>query len=392
MTAARDVPHGVTVHGVSDLEELQAHAGAWDSLALRAVERSPMLSHAWVSAHLETRVPAGVSWRCFLAYRGADLVGVLPVLRAAKPFGSHLRTPSDSQTSTAHPLLAEGSAREALGGLLDAVTDAYPDQLWLRCSGVRAASPLLCPAVHPARVRVTEPWRSQGSLIRTSGSFAAFETTLPHNFRRNLRKANSRAQREHRVAAEFIGGAEAEDQQHLRQFLSLEGSGWKGDQGTAIGASPALVQFYEVLAGRLADRGWLEWQRLTFDGELVAAHLTVRFGPALVLPKIAYDERQARLGPGSMLMREAVARAFADDAVVELNCLTDMPWHRNWTMPQDTYSDLLITPRRPLPLLASLRHSSTLRTTARRLAGRVPGLLPSLRRRSSGGTSAQEPV
>ena len=391
MTSARAGRQGVTVHVVSDLAELQGHGAAWDLLALQSHERSPMLSHAWVSTHLETRVPAGTTWRCFLAYHGSELVGVLPLLSEPKPLGSHLRTPSDSQTTVGHPLLARDFAREALGDLLSAVADVWPRHLWLRFRAVREASPLLSPLVHPARVRVTVPWMSRGSLVRTSGSFEEFEATLSSNFRRNLRKANNRAQRERRVVAEFIGGADAGDPQLLRQFLSLEGSGWKGDQGTAIAANLGLVSFYELLTSRLADRGWLQWQRLTFDGALVAAHLAVQFGRALVLPKIAYDEHQARLGPGSMLLRETLSRAFADDAVDEVNCLTDMPWHRNWAMPQETYSDLLITPRRPLPILASLRHSPTLRTTARRAAGKVPGLLPILRH-ADGGTSAREPA
>lgn len=385
MTAARAGRQGVSVQVVTDSDELQDHAAAWDLLALQAPERSPMLSHAWVSAHLETRLSAGVTWRCFLAYSGTELVGVLTALIEPKSFGSHLSAPFDSHTSIGHPLLAEDVAKESLGDLLSAVAHSSPDHLWLRCHGVREVSPVLAPSVRPARVRVTVLRRSRGSLVRTRGSYDEFEATLTPNFRRNLRKASNRAQREHRVEADFVEGADAEDPQFLRQFLSLEGSGWKGDQGTAIEANPDLVRFYGLLTTRLAERGWLQWQRLTFDGELVAAHLAVRLGRALVLTKIGYDERHGRLAPGNLLLRETLSRAFADGGIDEVNCLTDMPWHRNWAMPQETYSDLLFTPRRPLPMLASLRHSPTLRSTARRLAGTVPGLLPVLRRRP--GTS-----
>ena len=96
-------------------------------------------------------------------------------------------------------------------------------------------------------------------------------------------------------------------------------SGWKGAAGTAIKCSPTLIEFYRVLARRLADRGWLEWQFLNFDGMPVAAHLAIRFGRSLILPNIGYDEPDARLSPGNLLFRETLTRAFADECLEEVN-------------------------------------------------------------------------
>lgn len=370
----------VKVHVVSDLEGLQEHAAAWDALAEQAPERMPMLSHAWVSSFLETRVPPSRVWRCFLAYRCGELVGVLPLLKGRSVFRGYLRSPVDSQTSFAHPLLAVSSADETLTRLLDAVQGIDPGLLGVRFYGVRESSPVLPSSHRAANLRMSRPLTSRGSFVRTSGSFAAFEASLAHNFRRNLRKARNRMVREHRVVVDSVHGAQAGSPELLQQFLALEASGWKGAQGTAILNSPAMVRFYAVLATRLADRGWMEWQRLTFDGRLVAAHFAVRFGPAVVLPKIAYAESHGRLGPGNLLFRETLARAFSDDAIDEVNCLTNMPWHRNWEMPQATYSDVLLVPRRALPVVASVRESARLRAMARRAVSTVPSLLPALER------------
>ena len=62
----------------------------------------------------------------------------------------------------------------------------------------------------------------------------------------------------------------------------------------------------------------------------------------------------------------------------EVNCLTDMPWHRHWAMPQAGYRRITVVPRRPLAWAtvaapASLREAAKrvplLRTIVRRLRG-----------------------
>jgi hypothetical protein len=59
----------------------------------------------------------------------------------------------------------------------------------------------------------------------------------------------------------------------------------------AIQCSPALTAFYRALARRLADRDWLEWHFLDFDGTPVAAHLAVRFGRSLTRDLRVYPRR-----------------------------------------------------------------------------------------------------
>jgi len=140
----------------------------------------------------------------------------------------------------------------------------------------------------------------------------------------------------------------------LQQFLDLEKAGWKGAAGTAIACSRHRADFYTDVTQRMGERGWLEWHFLELDGAPVAAHLAIRFGRSLVLTKIAYDEAYARLGPGNLLFRALAARAFADDGIDEVNCLTNMQWHQNWAMPTVGYHDMVITRNRPLPRLAGL--------------------------------------
>jgi CelD/BcsL family acetyltransferase involved in cellulose biosynthesis len=349
----------VRVVDASSVEELAGRASAWDDLALAAPERLPMLSHAWVASVVEN--DRFVSpWRCLFAYEGDRLVGVLPVRRAREHVpGVRLSGTLDPSlhTYSAYPLLDAGSAQAALSAMLAELRTVEPRYLWLRLAGVRDDAVIR--SIHEldgVRLRdvATAEWRRSASVLPVRGSFADYERGLSPNFRRNLRKARNRSERGHDVSFRFVTGPDAGSRRLLDTFLDLESSGWKGRAGTSISGSPHLVRFYSALSERMSRRGWLEWHFLELDGATVAGHLGIRFGRSLVLLKIAYDEEQARLGPGSLLFHETVVRAFADGGVDEINCLSDTPWHRNWRTAEAPYRDMVITPSRAVSRFAGL--------------------------------------
>jgi hypothetical protein len=203
-------------------------------------------------------------------------------------------------------------------------------------------------------MRVIPRLSGRGSLVPTTGRYQDFEATLPRNFRRNTGKAARRAERDHSMAFQVFAGAEAQNPEHLERFMRVENSGWKGAAGTATARSPDLVAFYQTLTQRLAQRGWLEWHTLELDGDLAACHLAVRMGGAVAVAKIAYDEGYARYGPGNLLFRELLVRSFDDPAVEEVNCITDMRWHKNWGMPVVGYADISVSSRGTLPTLSGM--------------------------------------
>jgi CelD/BcsL family acetyltransferase involved in cellulose biosynthesis len=340
----------ISVVEARTVKELGHHADAWDRLALAAPEQLPMLSYAWVTTFLENCIDARCTWRCLFAYEGDHLVGVLPLISTRGIFGTRLNAPFDPQTRSGHALLAAGREREALAAILDSVTSLEPRCISIRFHGIRSGSlTLLANRDTTARTATMPATAGRASVISTRGSFANYEKRLNTNFRRNLRKAHNRCLRDHESRFRVYAGPDVGPPHLLQQFFDVEASGWKGAAGTAIKCNPELVGFYSGLAQRLSDRGWLEWHFLDFDGEPVAGHFAIRFGRSLVLHKIGYDEKYARLGPGNLLFHHIVARAFADEGIDEINCLTDMPWHANWHVTKDEYSDMLLTPPRLLP-------------------------------------------
>ena len=374
------------MEAVSDLAGLAGHAVAWNALALEAPQRQPDLSHAWVASFLETRRDPEDPFRVLFAYDQDRLVGVLPYVRRPSPrlgrLAPVLHLPHHpDHTRAGDALLAAGREREAFETLVGAAFRTEPRRFAMRFSGVREGSSTWKALEGGTSLGVLERLEEPpGSYVRIQGTMDEFRAGLGDNFRRNLRKSGNRLGREPGVAIRLLGGKEA-DPAELDRFLALEASGWKGREGTAIAADPTLAPFVRALVGRLAAVGWLEWHFLEIGGRIAAGHLGARFGKSLVLLKIAYDEAFSRLGPGSLLFERVVEREFLGGTTVEINCTTDMPWHRNWGLPQATHAGLLLFPKRPWPLLAGVaptrlraraKRVPLLRAIARRLQGEPP--------------------
>ena len=381
------LPRGpIVVRCVERLDALAPHREAWDELALAAPQGLPMLSHAWVSAFLLHRVAAPATWRVLLAFRGDELVGVLPLVRTPhEQLGGNrprLRLPRDLHTRSGDAVLAAGVEHEALSAMIAEARRLEPRLFSIDFSGVREGSPTIAAlAAGTAKVTALDAPDERGSYVAVAGTMDEFRATLGDNFRRNLKKAGNRFEREPGAGVRLLSGPSAHPAL-LDDFLALEAAGWKGAEGTAIAADPSLVAFYRTLVSNLAAKGWLEWHFLDIGGKPAAAHLAVRFGRALVLLKIAYDESHSRLGPGNLLFERVLLHAFEGKEVDEVNCTTDMPWHRNWEMPQSAYHDLSVFPRSPLSILMGVVHAR-LKAAAKKIPGLVPLVRATRKRKES---------
>lgn len=336
----------VVVSAVTGWAGLADAAGAWERLHASAPTASPMTSAPWVTAFLRTCLRPGQSWTCLLAHRDGELVGVLPLVRRRTPVGPLVRLPSDTQTSATAPLLSTDAPAEVLEALLAAAVEAEPGLASLRWREVRPDEPALAALGHlPPGWRTSSPWRTEVTVARTTGSWDEVHAGLSNNVRRNLRRTRKRAERDHGVQVVALSGREAADARHLDAFLRLEAAGWKGRAGTAVLCSPQQTAFYRALVQELADRDRLEWHQLLLGGQLAAVVLGVRSGRRLVMPKIAYAEEHASLGPGQMLVGEHLRHACERPDVDEVDFVSDAAWHRPWASEKVPRVDVVL--RRP---------------------------------------------
>jgi len=132
------------------------------------------------------------------------------------------------------------------------------------------------------------------------------------------------------------------DGEFIDNFLSLEASGWKGRQGTAMASRGADATFFHEMATGLAARGRLDLVGLETETETIAMKCTLVAGEAAFCFKAAYNEGFARYSPGTLLEVENL-NAF---------CNSDLAWMDSCTNPRNEPINRLWGGRRELTTLA----------------------------------------
>lgn len=344
------------------LAALRPWAERWNALAANAPQRLPMLSLAWIDAYAKTLMPPGAVLHCALAHDNGQLVGALPLVwrrsgmplvwvgsastpyQAHSAFGDVLADPRWAP-SVVPALLAAACARPGMRLREFALRGVSSTSPTIRCLLPQRLATVqtlpTTPTMHTTHTR----HRSWGSFLAIDAPWSAYRDGLSKNFRANLRKAHNRLRDSGEGAPEFLWlTGERAEPRHLASFLALEASGWKGRAGSAIGQDAPLCAFYQALCENMHRLGVLEWHFMTLRGRTVAAHMAVRTGRSLSLLKIAYDEGLARFSPGNLLFEATVQRACSEAQTDEINCLTDMDWHRPWNMQRREYFDVRVFP------------------------------------------------
>jgi len=220
-------------------------------------------------------------------------------------------------------------------GLLDTVLASLQDQPrlpWDRM--VLARIPLggvLGQALGAARV--------PAAMVRSDGNSAWFDLEAGEGplagaagaFRRNLRRLERRLEQRGRVALDIVEHP-GQILEAWSDFLGLEASGWKGARGTgsAIVLQPDVRRFYEQLLAAWGPEGKCRIHLLRLDGRVLAAHFAVVDGDTLSLLKIAYDELEASLAPGLMLLYKLLHREWEQKQFRRISLVTDPPWAERW--------------------------------------------------------------
>jgi CelD/BcsL family acetyltransferase involved in cellulose biosynthesis len=334
---------------VTTIDDLQAHASQWDSLLNRAGQKSPMLSHSWISNHLASFLLSGQTWVCVLGYSGSRLVAVMPLVLSSRrwpishmvamsPFGTHLNVGD---------ILHEKDLSESiLPGILCFAFSSYPSLGYIELPRVSAESPTLNSwSRQGASTFVSVKERSYGYYLPPQDDFISYEKSLSRNFRKNLSKAKNKLAKLEDCEYEFLG-SNSDVTECLLRFSQLERCGWKGRSGTAIAESDAHVRFYTSVLTGLNKAGFLEWHFLKHrDGDL-AAHMAFRIRDKIILWKLAYDESHSACSPGSLLMRELVETEVRAGTRSEIDLTTDQVWYSNWNLVPRQYYQVRIFNRK----------------------------------------------
>ena len=155
---------------------------------------------------------------------------------------------------------------------------------------------------------------------------------LSANFRASLRKAKNKLVKE--VKVEFVLARQKKELLTcFEEFLDVESSGWKGEQGTktAIKFYPERKKFYQHLIDTFAEFNGCEINLLRINDRCIAGQFCLIVDNTIYILKIGYDEKYSKMAPGNMLLENLIQRVAIEGSIKYINLTTGAKWHDNWT-------------------------------------------------------------
>lgn len=337
-------------------------AARWADLASGAAEANAFYTPALLLpalAHLDEREEVRM-----IEVEDADgrLIGLMPIVSARR----HGRLPIGNVANWTHrhcflgaPLVRRGQEQMAWAGFL-ARLDAMPGAAhFLHLSGLGAAgaNAAALEAVCVAQRRpFVEIQRYDRALLASDLTADAYwETNVRAKKRKELRRLQKRLGEmgtvTHRTLTE---GAELPG--WCADFLTLEASGWKGAEGTALGQRASDVAFLHESCARAFANGALHMLRIDLDGRAIAMLVNFRHMDGAFSFKIAIDEALGRFSPGVLVEIDNL-RAVQGDP--------DLGWMDSCAAPGHPMIDSLWVERRSIAQYrVALRGSARLRRQA----------------------------
>lgn len=323
-------PHHRLSHQLLDADAIKAlPAQDWDILARETVTENPAYSRQYVLAGLET-IDAGANV-CAVAISDDNerLVGFFPFRRRIlPPFPWPVAVGAQNIYQFAGvPLAARRCTDSVIGAWLDGLAAGTPSRYWA-LSNIDLDSGFIASvrtqmAARGLSLRVVTPYR-RPSLTGKAGSSAAHSAQIIKKSRvkdieRNLRRLREIG------AVDFERADEPEQvKQRVEEFLALEQSGWKGQNGTAFLSKDRDTAFARMAFG---GNGPTVVDSLLLDGMPIAMSVNMSNGATLFALKCAYDENYRKFSPGLVLEYLVVEEFFTSGAFTEMDASTTMDGH-----------------------------------------------------------------
>ena len=302
---------------LDNVEQLHAHAGAWDDLWQRSETALPMTRAALVALWVKQFAPHA-TFRAVLVEHEGRLLAALPLVGDSLGGVCKVGTlPNNDWTVSGELLLDPTVDTQRVIDLLVAGLQELPwPLLCLRLTRTdRGAWQALAAACARARLRTFSHAQHEVGVIDLPADFAAYEASWSGNHRRHMGKAQRRLERD--------GGAELhvysslapdEVEPLLTAGFQIEDRGWKGSEGTSVLATPGMFEFYLRQAQQLAAWGHLQLVMLVHRDRPIAFEYGWRAKGNYFTPKVAFDPEFAQSSPSQVLRYRLYERMSAEAA------------------------------------------------------------------------------
>jgi CelD/BcsL family acetyltransferase involved in cellulose biosynthesis len=312
-------PGGLTSRALS-FEEFLRLERSWDELVLESPHPLPFLSHPWLRTWWR-HFGEGQEFMALVVQGGSTLLAGVPLaLRRVRQLGPSVTLGeivgtgpvptrgmglADKVDLVVRPneSVAGERLRHALIGLLDRI-----DVLDLKGIGASSPEATALAEAAPRSRAVRRLERSVSPYLPLNTGWDEYLASRSGNFRKHLRKYWRELAKLGAVEPSRFERGEDLDA-WLADVIAVNAASWKASRGTNLFRHPRIRDFMIDLAGAMADRGWLDLQRLRLDGVTIAYELCFDFGGRLFSYNGSYRKELAKPSPGTVLTAEVIRSA-----------------------------------------------------------------------------------
>ncbi len=301
----------ITLELDEDPQSLEVHLAPWAELAERSIDRNVFFEPAFLLPSLRHLAPRDGSVATLLAWRRSaadrERVGLLPIERTRRTKGLPVRSIGGwrhDQCFLGSPLLDAEYAEAALRAILAwgrAQGRAARLMRFERVYGDGPSAALIERVFAPGATRPFVDESYQRPFYRPAASLDAYlRGHLSPDRRRRIDRFRRRLERIGTLSCTAANAPEDIDA-FAREFLRLEGSGWKGRSGTSLSATRPTADFLREVFRGFAAVGRLAIVELRLDDQPIAMRTSLLAGSGGFAFKTAYDEAHARNSPGVLV-------------------------------------------------------------------------------------------
>jgi CelD/BcsL family acetyltransferase involved in cellulose biosynthesis len=342
---------------IADAVRLNALRPSWIDLLTRADVPNVLMDPAMVQAAAEV-FPEAQS-QALLAWKpradGKRQLAGIWAFSVGRPHQSAfpvrvLTIPPGPHRYLATPVIDRACLDETLDAMLDAFAADLKLPKIMALDAMSMESPTMAALARVLTARgsapcVLEQFRCPKLASELDGK-SYLEKALSSSSRKKLRQHRRRLAEKGALTTVIATEPEAV-RRALEDFMKMEASGWKGQQGTALLCDKGNTEFMRRAIVNMAALGSAYIHALYLDQRPVSMQIVVRAGSAAFTWKTAYDEQFHDFSPGMLLLEDYTTTFLADKSIAYVDsCAHDDSGYMSAWIERQAVADLWIDARR----------------------------------------------
>ena len=333
----------------------------WNDLLSSSKSNTIFLTWEWMQAWWKCFRAEERPWLVVVKEASGRTVGIAPFCLTLEPGVGGLpikclRFLADRSAGSEYLdfIVRQGDEEKILNAIFKYLGDQHSFWDIIRLKLIPADSPTLPLLANWAR-HTSQTLRKEPavcSAIPLPKSWDSYLQTLQPRFRTSLRSKTRNLAQGHKVKV-FQSLDVAQLPAHLEAMFKLHQARWEQAGKPGSFRSAPKRQFYQTIAERFSEKGWLRFYLLMVDGEILAA----QFG-------FAYNRILFHLQEGTCLtnptwsvgnvLRAHVVREIIDEGFTEYDFLGGVTFHKkNWGALPKYACNVVVSKRSVIPFLST---------------------------------------